>query len=198
MIEHLFGSKTRVKLLRLFFREPETRFYVREIARRLSVQLNAVRRELSLLIKAGLVSEVDAPGDLQKKRAGAMLRKYYLLNPESLLFTELQALMLKAQILGEQKCLEEIRASGGEIHFFLVTGRFTGDTSVQTDMMLVGEIREDIIEKLVKKYEGEFGFEIRYTIMSNKEFFDRREMMDKFLYSLFEAKHVVLVNDMGI
>ena len=44
--EKLFGSKTRAKLLQLFFESPEKSFYVREMARVIDEQINSVRREL--------------------------------------------------------------------------------------------------------------------------------------------------------
>src|SRR5262249_43307158 len=51
MIEQLFGSKTRVKLLQLFYSNPNRAFYVREITRKIDEQINSVRRELSNLLR---------------------------------------------------------------------------------------------------------------------------------------------------
>ncbi len=56
MIEQLFGSKTRVKLLRLFFSNPNRSFYVREITRNIEEQINSVRRELANLLSLGLIT----------------------------------------------------------------------------------------------------------------------------------------------
>src|SRR6476646_6024673 len=55
MVEQLFGSKTRVKLLSLFFNNPGRPFYVREITRKIDEQINSVRRELANLLSVGLV-----------------------------------------------------------------------------------------------------------------------------------------------
>lgn len=41
MIEQLFGSKTRVKLLHLFYENPNRSFYVREITRKIDEQINS-------------------------------------------------------------------------------------------------------------------------------------------------------------
>ena len=197
MLEYLFGSKTRLKLLRLFFRHPQTSFFVRELARELAVQVNAVRRELELLVAADLIKEVE---DKEKNNYvhGSNLRKYYLLNSGSLLFPELQALLLKAQLLGEQKFISEIKDRGGDIKLLLLTGKFTGDTRPSSDLLLVGNVKERVIAKLITDYEKEFGFEVRYTIMSEKELLDRRRMMDKFLYSLFEANNVKVIDKFNI
>ena len=56
MIEQLFGSKTRVKLLQLFYRNPNRSFYVREITRKIEEQINSVRRELANLLSVGIIS----------------------------------------------------------------------------------------------------------------------------------------------
>ncbi|KKQ27698.1 MAG: polymerase beta domain protein region protein [Candidatus Magasanikbacteria bacterium GW2011_GWC2_37_14] len=197
MLEHLFGSKTRLKLLRFFFRHSDRPYFVRELARELGVQVNAIRRELELLVLATLIKEVAA-GEKSNYEHGSNLRKYYILNEDSLLTPELQALLLKAQLLGEQKFINEVKDRAGEIKLFLLTGQFTGDTRTNSDLLLVGEIKERVVDKIVTEYEKEFGFEIRYTIMSEKELLDRRRMMDKFLYALFEANNVKVIDKFNI
>src|SRR5829696_7909377 len=56
MIDQLFGSKTRVKLLQLFYSNPNRSFYVREITRKIDEQINSVCRELSNLLSIGIIS----------------------------------------------------------------------------------------------------------------------------------------------
>src|ERR1700690_607844 len=56
MVEQLFGSKTRVKLLQLFYANPNRSFYVREITRKIDEQINSVRRELANLLSIGIVT----------------------------------------------------------------------------------------------------------------------------------------------
>src|SRR5438067_8936356 len=55
MVEQLFGSKTRVKLLQLFYSNPNRAFYVREITRKIDEQINSVRRELANLLNTGII-----------------------------------------------------------------------------------------------------------------------------------------------
>ncbi|MDO8509770.1 MAG: ArsR family transcriptional regulator, partial [bacterium] len=56
MLEHLFGSTTRVKLLQIFFSSPDRAYFMRELARLVEVQLNAIRRELANLEKLGIIA----------------------------------------------------------------------------------------------------------------------------------------------
>ncbi len=189
MLEHLFGSKTRLKLLKIFFRDTTASYFVRELTRLTDSQINAVRRELGLLVKAGIVKEV------KDKKEGSALRKYYSIDTESILYTELQALLLKDQTIGEKQFIKDIETKAGDLRLLLLTGRFTGDKRAPSDMLLVGEkIKETSVNKLVKKYEKELGTEINYTIMSVQEFTDRRNVMDKFLFSLFESKSVKVLD----
>ena len=53
--EKLFGSKTRAKLLDLFFSDTSKSYYVREITRVIEEQINSVRRELINLEGIGIV-----------------------------------------------------------------------------------------------------------------------------------------------
>ena len=196
MLEHLFGSKTRLRLLRVFFRNPEKVFFVRELARLVEGQVNAIRRELALLIEATLVKEIDSP-TTNSGAPGEGLRKYYALNSDSVIYPELYALLLKGQLFGEQQLTHDIQAKFPEIKFLLVTGQFTGDARAQSDLLVVGKVKEQSLAKLIESSEHSFGFPIRYTVLTEREFADRREIMDKFLYSLFEATHVVVVDNLA-
>ena len=110
MLEQLFGSKTRFKLLRLFFRDPDRSFYVRELSRAIDSQINAVRRELSLFLKTGIVRvNKEVVKDEEDTLQGSSLRKYFVLDKSSLLYPELHSLLLKAQVLGEQEFVEKER-----------------------------------------------------------------------------------------
>src|SRR6476660_3614358 len=64
MIDALFGSKTRIKLLHLFLNNPGKSFYVREITRLIDEQINSVRRELANMINVGIVKSETADNKL--------------------------------------------------------------------------------------------------------------------------------------
>ena len=59
MLEQLFGSRTRTKLLRLFLMHPERAFYIRELTRLIDTQINSVRRELQNLQSGGVIRESE-------------------------------------------------------------------------------------------------------------------------------------------
>ena len=53
----LIISRVRVKMLSLFLSHPGTIFHVRDIVRKVDEEINAVRRELAHMEKAGMVSK---------------------------------------------------------------------------------------------------------------------------------------------
>lgn len=196
MLEQLFGSKTRVKLLNIFFQYPERSFYVREIARLANVQLNAIRREISNLENLGLISPIsinDAADSAETVGTGRS--KYYKSNAACLFFFELKSLLLKAQMLQERELIELLKQKAGKLKLLLLSGNFTGANDVETDVLMVGEARPMVVAKIISEFEKNLGRSIRYTIMSEKEFTERREIGDKFLYSIFEGKHMAIVDE---
>ena len=193
MLEQFFGSKTRLKLLHLFFRSPERSYYVRELARLAETQLNAVRRELANLGAIGIVIQV--PADPNKfDELGTERSKYYKLNTGCLLYPELKALLLRAQVLEEQKLVESLKKKAGNIKLMLLTGVFTNQSDVPTDLLLVGDVKPLATSKLIKEFEKVIGKPIRYTVMDEREYNERNEIGDKFLYTLFESQHLVGVD----
>ena len=97
MLDQLFGSKTRVTLLRLFFDNPDQAYYVRELTRLVGAQINSVRRELDNLSYLGIVqileegqvetpvvvTDVPYPKGLNKKKYYQLNRSFVLHEPLS-------------------------------------------------------------------------------------------------------------------
>lgn len=193
ILEHLFGSKTRVKLLRLFFGEPEKLFYVRELTRLLDIQINGIRRELQYLTQSGIIKEMDGPAPAPGDDPHEGKRKYYALDPRSVLYPELRALLLKSYALGEQSLAEDLKKLG-EVYFLLFTGVFINADSAPIDLLVVGSMPERAVRKLMTDFEQEYGFPIRYTLFSLSEYQERKSLMDRFLYAILEAPHEVAIN----
>ena len=101
MLEQLFGSRTRVKILRLFFANPEEDYFVREITRRIGEQINSVRRELSNLEKIGILTSEE------KSR-----KKYYSVDQTFILYSELRGLFLKSRMTLEKRMIIKSKKQG--------------------------------------------------------------------------------------
>ncbi|MEK7168005.1 MAG: hypothetical protein AAB791_03325 [Patescibacteria group bacterium] len=194
MLEHLFGSKTRVLLLRLFLNNPEKFFFVRELTRSLGLQLNSIRRELANLERIGILN-CCTKDDLEKEVEKSLKdnKKYYKLNQNFVFADELRALLIKAQLILETSLADKVEKLG-RIQFFLLSGVFVGQKESSVDLLAVGEINRRKFNALIAEFERELGQAINYTIMSLEDFRYRRDVTDKFIYDLLEGKNLVVVD----
>ena len=53
-IAHIFKSKTRAAIFRLYFTNPEAEYYLRELERTLSTPVSMIRKELLRLEETGI------------------------------------------------------------------------------------------------------------------------------------------------
>jgi DNA-binding Lrp family transcriptional regulator len=197
VLEQLIGSKTRVKLLRLFYGSPGTAFYVREIARAINSQIHAVRRELDNLQQLGIIRESTADennsGDVSKARA--RMRKYFQLDQDFFLLSELRALVLKSQFLLEHELKRRVRQLG-TIRYFALLGMFIGDEESPVDAVVVGSVRTDRLARVMRRFERDLSRPINYVVFSVRDFTVRCDAGDRFLYDLLEKKCIVVIDEL--
>lgn len=192
-LEQLFGSKTRARLLALFLQHPEQAYFVRELTRRIDAQLNSVRRELQNLVELGVVMERgDQPvaagsGSLSDKK------KYYVANPDFMLYEDLRGLFTKASVFLKNNLVQGID-DHGDIAYLAFMGRFVGTADSPTDILIVGDIDQKALQKVVSAFESEMGHEINYTYMPKEEFLYRKQVTDRFLFSLLEGSKIVMID----
>lgn len=182
MLDELFGSRTRSKLLRLFFTNPQSWYFVREICRKLNEHMNSVRRELEHLAKLGLI-KIDVRDQ----------KKYYAANTEFVLFPELRALLLKAQVMLQRDFLLAVKRVGS-VRLLVLTGLFTGMPDTLTDILVVGTVNRHKLRRLLRLLQEHIDQPIRYTVLSPREFEYRNNLTDRFLYHILENKKIVMVD----
>ena len=198
MIEQLFGSKTRVKLLELFYSNPNRSFYVREITRKVDEQINSVRRELANLLNIGIIVSENTNN-----------RLYYEVNQNYEYFVPLTEIFGKgaaprtakkagAAHTGLTATHEDELKALGHIELALYTGQFTRDESSGVDLLLVGNVNENQVAKYVSELETKEGKEIRYTVLSLSDFEYRRKIKDRFITTVALAKKQILVDKQNI
>lgn len=181
-LEKIFGSRTRVKIITLFTTGVRRPYYVREISRSVDERLNAVRRELEILRKIGMLDTHD------NKR-----RKYYTLNDDFMLVDELSSIMQKAGPSVEDTLFKNIERLGN-IKYVCLSGYFMGVTEASTDILLIGHIHEFRLESFMQRIEQQLDRELSYTPMTENEFRYRMNFNDMFLKSIFLNPHKEIIN----
>jgi len=203
MLDHLFGSKTRVALLKLFIENPEKPYFVRELTREIDAQINSVRRELENLLELGIVRVLEEPPVIEMKEweeevpAGLNKKKYYQLNKLFILHEELSGLFSKSHLLLEKDLMNQLGQLAG-VDLLIMTGFFTNVQEALTDILLVGNVPKQQVSLMLSQYESKLGKEINYTAMTRKEFEYRRDITDKFLYDILMHTKIVLIDKIGL
>jgi predicted nucleotidyltransferase len=188
MLEYFITSKTKRSLLRLFLTNPERRFYTREIAKITGEPLNAVRRELGYLEKAGL---------LKSHKEGNM--KYFEVVKEFPLYPDFKKIIYSTVALGDYltSSLKDSKA----IEFAFIYGSVAKNEEVASsdvDLFIVGEIEEDELHGVVSDIEKGIGREVNYSLMTKKEFNERIDRDEPFLKRIMGERKLVVKGNLDV
>lgn len=190
-INALFGSKTRVKLLNLFFNSPDQKFYVREISRTIDEQVNSVRRELTNLESVGVVK--NSTEDRKIYYQANQRFKYYL--PLRVIFAGVKigdGISVDKKTSDIDKWQSELSDIQKEVELLVLFGVLADDPKSNIDMLLVGDNYEHKLSEWASNIENKEGCELNYMILSMEDFYYRYTTQDTFIKGLFESSHKVI------
>lgn len=192
MIDALFGSKTRVKLLHLFLNNPGQSFYVREITRKIDEQINSVRRELSNMLEVGVITSDSADNKL-----------YYQVNQRYEYYVPLRAIFgdnvdhSNVVPVASESAADEystaIRAIPA-LTLALLSGVLVRGSTSKVDLVLVGNLAPAKVKSAIKLIEAGEGRDINYTVLSYDEFYYRLSVRDRFITEILNGKYTVVVD----
>lgn len=194
MIDALFGSKTRVKLLHLFLNHPGQSFYVREITRLIDEQINSVRRELANMLEVGVITSETSDNKLfysvdQRYEYYSALRAIFANEPidasKPSLASDEEG--LNEQYLGALSGISALRLA-------IVAGVLVKGSTSKVDVLLVGSLPAAKVKAAMSIIEKLEGREINYSVLPYDEFYYRLSVRDKFITEVLNTKHIVAVD----
>ncbi|MCF7822757.1 MAG: ArsR family transcriptional regulator [Candidatus Marinimicrobia bacterium] len=171
MLESLITSKTRLKLLLKFFLNPGTRAYLREISAEFGESSNAIRVELNRLSKAKLLKSEPAGRTIQ-----------YQANTEHPMFGDIENIVKK--YIGLDKLVEHLFSELGGVERAFITGDYAkGIDSGLIDLVLVGDVDSEVLERLANKTELLIKRKIRVLVLRVDEYetLESRLLKDRIL-----------------
>jgi len=195
MIDALFGSKTRVKMLHLFFNNPNRAFYVREITRKIDEQINSVRRELANMLNIGII-----------KSDSSNNRLYYEVNQGYPYYEPLKAIFSGSQ---KQVVPQQLATSDdndwakrlkplGDVKVAILSGQLVRGSSSGLDVLIAGNINKNQAKRLISEIEEEEGKSLNYTVLSYEDFYYRLSVKDRFIMGVVNDKFTLLQDLEGI
>jgi len=181
----LLISRVRVRLLEIFLTNPAEMYHVRELVRRTGEEINAVRRELAHLEKAGL---------LKKEPRGNRL--YYWPRKDYAFYSELCSIVAKTTGIGQDFLRD--RTKLGKISFVCFSEKFIKRIpreKDEVDILVVGEVVLPELASVVRAEESKRGAEINYTVMTSEEFDFRKKRRDPFLLGILGGAKVMIIGE---
>lgn len=183
ILETLFGSKERARILRFFLQNPDTPYEFSDIKTKNMLQGAKVRKEVDLLEKIGFI--------LKKSKKG---KANYQLNGEFDFYPELKSLIAKSNVCPQCQSLKKVTKIGN-VKLAVVSGAFINYPKSKADMIIVGEeISKARLKNLMNNLEAEIGKEINFVLMNMEEFKYRLNMLDKFVLEFLEGPHEEVIN----
>lgn len=189
--EKLFGSKTRAKLLQLFFTSPTKSFYIREMTRVIDEQINSVRRELSNLESIGVIKNESFDNKV-----------YYSANSKHPFYRPLIEIFSKKidsardHDIKESTWTEYARPVQKYLVGLIVTNRLPGQDGL--DLLIIGNDRTKKLTRWAEVIEKKQGKTINYAIMSPEDFTYRKSVHDRFVEDVLEMEIIEIIDPENI
>ena len=185
--EKLFGSKTRAKLLKLFFENPEKSFYVREMTRVIDEQINSVRRELLNLESIGIIKNET----FDNKVYYSANNKHPFARPLVDIFSK-KIDTTREKDVRETTWEEYCRPVKNYLKGLIVTNRLPGQDGV--DLLIVGNDKTKKLTRWAEVIEKKLGKPINYVILSADDFSYRKSVRDRFLSDILEMEITEIID----
>ena len=200
MIDALFGSKTRVKLLHLFLNNPGKSFYVREITRLIGEQINSVRRELSNMLDAGVLLSNTNDNKLYYE----INRSYIHHKPLKEIFTNNDVSKQKPKRFSKQSASSETDdwrialAALPKAKIVIAAGVLVRGSASKVDLLIVGNVESKRVADVVNGIEIKVGRQLTFSRMLYDEFYYRLSVHDRFINDILSSRHEVVVDSENI
>jgi len=184
-IFNISRSKTREAILALYFSHPEKKYYLRQLEKILHFPVQNIRRELINLEKNSI---------FKREKSGNQV--FYFLNRKSPIYSDIRNIISKT--IGIENQIRESLSGISGIKKAFIFGSFadgTQDTLSDIDIIIMGDIDEDVLIEKISRLENKFEREINYHIYSEKEFRERRNEENSFISKILSKPVIFLIGE---
>lgn len=173
-----FKSPLRVKVVTFFVRQPELWSTTDTVATTLGTPRASVARELGQLVRFGL---------LKSRRVGSQVQ--YKINEHDDLFSPLTKFIPEVTNLTDREIVTTFKGVRGLV-LIVAAGLLANEQHSPVDLLIIGKNPDEKrIDKIVKKLEVMAAVPLRYSVMDEDEYYDRKQSYDRFLRDIFEYRH---------
>ncbi len=183
MLARIIPSQTRRKVLALFYQNPAEMYHMRRVGREVNEEINAVKRELDILEKAGVINK--------EHRVNKVL---YSLDPKYQYYDEFLRIFAKETPLAQQ--IYKNVSKLGKLKFVAISMKYVLKTPVKEGeiyVLFVGVVVIPEVVAILSEQEKALGIEINYTVMTEDELKFRKKNNDPFIWQFLKGPKIMLV-----
>lgn len=181
MLEKIFTSKVRLKLLQIFLSHKENKYYQRQLEKILGISIRPLQVEIKNLLEIGF---------LKKEKDGN--RIYYFINDRFPLLEELDKLILKGTFLIDKLSL---LLSDKDISLAFIFGSAAQGNLMKNsdiDLFIIGNTDTYRLHKALKNIENDFSRIVNYIIYGKKEILKKIKEKSGFITEVINSKKIYL------
>jgi len=191
VLEKLFGSSARVKVMKLFVCNPLNIYDKSDIISRTKINNSNANKEIRLLTDVKMIKKKVFYKDGKKTKG-------FFLSPDFKYLKYLKNLLINSEPLHNQEIAKRFSKTG-RLKAVIVAGVFIQNEDSRLDILIAGdEIKESSLRKVVSTIESEIGRELRYTVLSTDDFKYRHSIGDRLIRDVLDMPHEVVVDRIGL
>lgn len=186
MLDKLFGSGLRAKLLSWLFSHADERFFVRQLESILGVDIANLSRELARLAALGILT-CESQGR----------EKFYQANPRCAIFPELQGLVLKTAAVADV-LKTALSPLAGRIDLAFVFGSVAGKEAradSDVDLMVVGDASFREVVSALADAQKQLAREVNPAVYDPAEFRKKAAKGHHFIRAVVDGPKLFVIGD---
>lgn len=203
VLEKIFGSSAKVKIMRMFLFNPGASYDISLIVERAKLTEALARKELKTLQDIGLIKKKSFVKDVEVKirKKRIVKRKKvagWVLDDTFSYLASLQSFLIHVSPLQDREVIKRF-SRVGKIRLLIISGIFMQERESRVDLLIVGDnLKKGLLETTVKNIESEAGKELSYASFETSDFQYRLGMYDKLIRDILDYPHKKLINKIGI
>ncbi len=203
ILEKLFGSSAKVKLIKLFLLNPESVYDIAQASERSKVSASVARKEINNLEKINFIKPKFYIKEVkvQRNRNIEVMRKRangWTLDPKFPYIEAMELFLSNVNPFKHSDIVQKI-SRAGKIQLLIIAGVFIKDPESRLDLLVVGDnLKLGFLENIIRTIESEIGKEIRYAVFETSEFKYRYSIFDKLIRDVVDFPHEKIINKLSL
>ena len=192
----LFGGMARIKVMRHFLMNPDTKFTSEDLCDRTKISSVNLRKEIAVLKKAGLIKDINF--SIEGARGNMKKVKGYVFDTTFPYKEKLSELILEPGTFNKNSFVQTFKKIG-RVRLLIISGVLTGSSESRVDILVVGKnLDEKKLDKVVREIESEIGRELVYASFEVEDFNYRMNMYDKLIADVLDFPHERLIDSLAV